>query len=80
MSGHACNEQREKLLMHLQDHRTNGLDTVWDLKARYYILVRAIEHVEYVLQQFAASENKEALEAIERICREVSEVGMPPRR
>jgi hypothetical protein len=52
----------ERLLLHLEDHRTNGLEALWELKGRMHVQARCLEHVEYIFREHA-DEPKEDITA-----------------
>lgn len=50
----------ERLLLHLEDHRANGLEALWELEGRMHVQARCLEHVEYIIREHA-DETKEAI-------------------
>jgi len=50
----------ERLLFHLEDHRSNGLEALWELEGRLHVQARCLEHVEYIIREHA-EESKEAI-------------------
>ena len=49
----------ERLLLHLEDHRSNGLETLWEQEGRLHVQSRCLDHVEYIIREHA-EETKEA--------------------